>query len=223
MPQEQLAFDKNYVLSIHLDYFRYLPPGYDTEPGKKWPMILFLHGAGERGTDPDLVKRFGIARIVEERDLPFITISPQCPERRTWSDYLSALDDLISLSIDTLNVDPQRIYLTGLSMGGHGTWHLAAEYPNRFAAIAPVCGQAPRLAGFPDRAAEIAHIPCWVFHGAKDDIIPISASQVMVEKLRQCGAEVHFTIYPDAGHDAWTETYNNPALYEWFLEHRRAG
>lgn len=223
MSQEQLTFDKNYVHSVRLDYFRYLPPGYDKAPEKKWPLILFLHGAGERGTEPDLVKRFGIARIVEERDLPFITISPQCPDRRTWSDYLTALDDLIHLSIDTLNVDPQRIYLTGLSMGGHGTWHMAAEYPHRFAAVAPVCGEAPRLAGFPDRAAEIAHIPCWVFHGAKDDIIPISASQVMVDTLRQCGAEVRFTIYPDAGHDAWTETYNNPALYEWFLEHRRPG
>lgn len=220
MPQEALTFERDVVLKVRLDYLRYLPKQYGAEPGKKWPLILFLHGAGERGCDLEILKKHGIPKVVEEMDLPFITLSPQCPEAHWWSDYLSVLDDLVTTTIETYNVDPQRIYLTGLSMGGFGTWHLAAEYPHRFAAIAPICGGGPWQYGFPDRVAEIKHIPAWVFHGAKDDVVPLEASQIMVEKLNACGGDVCFTIYPEAKHDSWTETYNNPALYEWFLQHK---
>lgn len=220
MPQEALTFERDVVLKIRLDYLRYLPKQYGAEPGKKWPLILFLHGAGERGCDLELLKKHGIPKVVEEMDLPFITLSPQCPEVHWWSDYLSVLDDLVSTTIDTYNVDPQRVYLTGLSMGGFGTWHLAAEYPQRFAAITPICGGGPWQYGFPDRVSEIRHIPAWVFHGAKDDVVPVEASQEMVDKLTSCGGDVSFTIYPEAKHDSWTETYNNPALYEWFLQHK---
>jgi predicted peptidase len=113
-------------------------------------------------------------------------------------------------------VDPDRIYLTGLSMGGSGTWTLAGEYPEYFAAIVPICGS-----GDPQDAKRLKELPIWVFHGAKDEAVPLSRSEEMVKALKEEGAEVKFTIYPEAGHDSWTETYNNPELYQWLLKHKR--
>jgi predicted peptidase len=222
MNQQPATIEKEIIQHIRLEYLRYLPPNYGKQPGQKWPLILFLHGAGERGEDINLVKKHGIARVVEERDLPFVTISPQCPVNHWWSDVLPVLDDLISLAVDTLNVDPRRVYLTGLSMGGYGTWHMACEYPNRFAAIAPICGGGPWHLGFPERVSAITRLPTWVFHGAKDDVVPMQSSQVLVDQLRACDGDVRFTVYPEADHDSWTETYNNPALYDWFLSHVKA-
>ena len=114
-------------------------------------------------------------------------------------------------------VDPDRIIVTGLSMGGFGTWSLAMEYPNRFAAIAPICG-----GGMTARARRIRHLPAWVFHGAKDNAVPLKASQDMVDALKAAGAtDVKFTVYPEAVHDSCTEAYNDPALWEWFLQQKR--
>ena len=112
--------------------------------------------------------------------------------------------------------DPDRVYLTGLSMGGFGTWETATEYPERFAAIAPICG-----GGRPYTAARLKKLPTWVFHGEKDPVVPIKRSEEMVDALKKAGGDVKFTRYPEAGHDSWTETYNNPELYEWFLKHQR--
>lgn len=223
MTQTTSIIEKDIIQHVRLEYLRYLPPEYGKEPGKQWPLILFLHGAGERGEGINRVKLHGIARVVEERDLPFVTLSPQCPINHWWSDFLPALDDLISLAIETLEVDPRQVYLTGLSMGGYGTWHMAVEYPDRFAAIAPICGGGPWHLGFPERVSAIAHLPTWVFHGAKDDVVPLQASQELVDELKACGGDVRFTIYPDAKHDSWTKTYNSPELYDWFLAHRKAG
>jgi predicted peptidase len=114
-------------------------------------------------------------------------------------------------------VDPERVYLTGLSMGGYGTWMTAIEYPERFAAIAPICG-----GGDPADVARIKHLPVWVFHGGRDTVVPLKNSEVMVEALQKAGNAVKFTVYPEAGHDSWTVTYDNPQLYEWFLKQRRA-
>jgi hypothetical protein len=113
-------------------------------------------------------------------------------------------------------VDEERIYVTGLSMGGFGTWDLASEYPQRFAAIAPICG-----GGHPEEAWNMRHLPVWVFHGAKDQVVNIGLSEIMVKSLKKYNNKVKYTIYPDANHDSWTETYNNPELYEWFLQNRR--
>jgi predicted peptidase len=126
----------------------------------------------------------------------------------------SLLDDLVS----RYRIDKQRIYVTGLSLGGFGTWSLAAAYPDRFAAIAPICG-----GGNPEDAASIAHLPVWVFHGAKDKVVSIEKSEEMVAALKKVGSDVKFTVYPDAGHNSWTATYENPELYEWFLEHTLSG
>ncbi len=116
-------------------------------------------------------------------------------------------------------VDTERIYLSGLSMGGNGTWHFAAAYPDRFAAIAPVCGWGDFFAGFPERVCLLKQVPVWAFHGAQDTVVPLAGSQVLVDKLQECGGDVRLTIYPDATHDSWTETYDNPELYTWFLSH----
>lgn len=199
---------------IEGQYLLYLPQDYD-KSDKKWPLILFLHGAGERGSDLNLVKVHGPPKLIEQgEDFPFIIVSPQCPKEQWWS--LEFLDVLLKEIVANYHVDESRIYVTGLSMGGFGSWALAVKYPNRFAAIAPICG-----GGNPVKVKPITHLPVWVFHGAKDKTVPLEQSQVMVDALKRLGGNVKFTIYPDAAHDSWTETYNNPELYHWFLQHHR--
>ncbi len=195
------------------NYLLFLPEVYETQD--KWPTILFLHGAGEKGSNLEYVKRHGVPRIVEEQpDFPFIAVSPQCPQGQYWSvPRLSTLLDEVESSY---RVDPARIYLTGISMGGFGTWRLAAAQPDRFAAIAPICG-----GGDAADACNLKDLPVWAFHGARDRIVPISESEKMVEALKACGGNVKFTVYPEADHDSWTQTYNNPALFDWFKQHQR--
>ncbi|HEY9852544.1 MAG TPA: prolyl oligopeptidase family serine peptidase [Leptolyngbyaceae cyanobacterium] len=195
------------------DYLLFLPKQYDTRG--KWPLILFLHGSGERGSNVNDVKRHGVAKIVENKpEFPFIVVSPQCPRGQYWSVPL--LNTLLDEAIAAYNVNLERIYLTGLSMGGYGTWRLAAAQPDRFAAIAPVCGR-----GNPMDAYKLKDLPIWVFHGAIDTAVPFSESEKMVTALKDCGGNVKFTVYPETGHDSWTETYANPGLYDWFLQHNR--
>jgi predicted esterase len=192
------------------------PKGYDADPNKKWPLLLFLHGAGERGDDLKLAATHGPLKYLREgHDLPFVIVTPQCASGDWWLP--ARVGALLEVIQNRYRIDPDRVYLTGLSMGGFGTWSTALEYPDRFAAIAPICG-----GGDPLDAARIVNIPVWDFHGAKDTTVPIRLSEEMVAALKKAGAkEVEFTVYPDAGHDAWTETYDNPKLYEWLLSHKR--
>jgi predicted peptidase len=211
-------FKQTFTKTISLNYLLYLPNDYSNST-KYYPLILFLHGAGERGNDLELVKIHGIPKIVEQqKDFPFIAISPQCPSDRWWVDpwLIEALNALLDETIANYRVDASRVYLTGLSMGGFGTWALSMMYPEKFAAIAPICG-----GGMPWMAFRIKDIPVWVFHGAKDETVPIQKSEEMVDALKILRGNIKFTIYPEAGHDSWTETYNNPGLYQWFLEHRK--
>ena len=202
-------------MTITLNYLVYLPPEYNTSDETKWPLILFLHGAGERGDSLNRVKRHGPPKLVEEgKDFEFIIISPQCPARQWWSAEL--LNRLLDEVIGKYRVDEERIYVTGLSMGGFGTWDLASEYPQRFAAIAPICG-----GGHPELAWNMRHLPVWVFHGAKDEVVSIGLSDIMVKSLKKYNNKVKYTVYPEATHDSWTETYDNPELYEWFLQNKK--
>lgn len=217
-PGKQTAkqFEKEVTLKVKLNYLLYLPEGYGKEE-KAWPLLLFLHGAGESGSDLQNVKKHGPPKLVEQKkDLPFIVVSPQSPGRGWDAETLNALlDDVVAHH----KVDKDRIYLTGLSMGGFGTWTLAAAHPEKFAAIVPICG-----GGNPSDAKKLKDLPVWVFHGAKDTTVPPNRSEAMVKALKEAGAkEVKFTLYPDAGHDSWTETYNNPEVYEWLLKHKRNG
>jgi predicted peptidase len=210
--------------TVSLNYLLFLPQDYSRRRTQRWPLILFLHGAGERGTDLAKVKIHGPPKLVANRpDFPFILVSPQCPEHEIWDpDSLVALLDHV---LGRYRVDPSRVYLTGLSMGGYGTWALGVRYPERFAAIAPICGGGdvlPVHLGPNERNPALRTLAVWAFHGAKDPVVPLSESERMVEALRKAGcAEVNLTVYPEAGHDAWTETYANPQLYDWFLKHQR--
>lgn len=216
--QHPYAFTKKITKEITLPYLLYLPENYTSE-NKSWPLLVFLHGAGERGDSLELIKRHGPPKLVDEKkDFPFILVSPQCPTDNWWAEtyMLEALEGLVAHISKSFRVDADRIYLTGLSMGGFGTWHLATRYPDKFAAIAPICG-----GGTAYQAAVLKNIPAWVFHGAKDEVVPLEQSKEMVEALEKAGGIVKFTVYPEAGHDSWTETYANPALYEWFLSQHR--
>jgi predicted peptidase len=218
MRQQAHTFEVQVVRSVRLNYLLYLPQDYSADEQKKWPTILFLHGAGERGDDLELVKVHGIAKIVEQQeDFPFIAISPQCSEDSWWPVEVEALDALLNKVVATYAVDPRRIYLTGLSMGGHGAWSLAIAHPERFAALAPICG-----GGDPNKVCALKDVPVWAFHGAKDPVVPLKKSEEMVDALKACGGNVRLTVYPDAEHDSWTQTYDNPKLYKWFLQHTRA-
>ena len=217
--QHPQSFDKDILMSVHLDYLLYLPDEYP-ESNRDWPLILFLHGAGERGNDLEKLKVHGPPKLIagQNKEFPFVIVSPQCPAGDWWSSdiQIAGLDALLSELMSRYRIDRDRVYVTGLSMGGFGTWRLAVEYPDRFAAIAPICGK-----GNPQKAARISQLPIWVFHGAKDNVVPIKHSEEMVDALKKSGSDVKFTVYPDAGHDSWTTTYNNPELYDWFLKHER--
>jgi predicted peptidase len=198
------------TVAVQMDYLLALPQDYESR--SEWPLVLFLHGAGERGDDLEKVKKHGPPKLVAAgKSFPFILVSPQCREGVWWEPIrLTALLDEIEKNY---KVDTSRIYVTGLSMGGFGTWRLAAYTPERFAAIAPICG-----GGEPFWAGKIHHIPTWVFHGAQDKAVPVERSEEMVEALEKQGGEPKLTIYPEAGHDSWTATYDNPGFYDWLLE-----
>jgi len=196
-----------------LRYWLYLPENYAAKG--KCPFILFLHGAGERGDDLEKVKVHGPPKLVgKDAEFPFVVVSPQCPRGTWWQTdrIIKVLDHVAESS----KVDADRVYLTGLSMGGFGSWALVAKHPDRWAAVVPICG-----GGDPETVEQFKHLPLWVFHGAKDGVIPLRRSEEMVAALRAAGGDVKLTVYPEAGHDSWTAAYDNPELYQWLLSHRR--
>lgn len=194
-------------------YLLYLPSNYEADTSSKWPLVIFLHGSGESGTDLNKVKKHGPPKLVEEgKAFPFILVSPQATNGWQPMTLAAMLRDIKS----NLRVDPDRVYLTGLSMGGFGTWELAMKYPEEFAAIAPICG-----GGDTAKIYRLRYMPVWNFHGAKDNAVPLSASEKMMTALKRYNKEAKFTIYPDAGHDSWTETYNNDSFYTWLLGQKR--
>ena len=211
--QQEKHFEAKISVTAKIDYLLFLPQGYENSK-QRWPLILFLHGAGESGTNLAKVKTHGPPKVVESKpDFPFILVSPQSSGRGWNSDTLNALlDDVVR----KYRVDTHQIYLTGLSMGGYGTWSLAAAHPERFAAIVPICG-----GGNPADAKKLVGLPIWVFHGAKDPTVPVQRSREMVEAIKAAGGNVKFTEYPEAQHDCWTETYDNAELYKWLLAQKR--
>ncbi|KAA0960944.1 prolyl oligopeptidase family serine peptidase [Microbacterium sp. ANT_H45B] len=200
-----------------LRYLIHLPEDYDADPDRRWPLVLFLHGAGERGSELDLAAVHGPPKLADAgHEFPFVLVTPQCPESSQWIAELSTLSGLLDEVMEAHRIDPARVAVTGLSMGGYGTWSLAVRYPDRFAAIAPICGGM-----WLQSAAPLQNTPVWAFHGDADDVVPISATEQIVTELRSVGADVRFTRYPGVGHDSWTETYENPEFYDWMLSHRR--
>ena len=194
-----------------------LPPAAATsvDPEARWPLLMFLHGSGQRGSDVARVKAHGPPKIADRQaDFPFILISPLLPADEDWD--LTKLDAILDHAQATLPVDPVRIYLTGLSRGGHATWRWGAAEPDRFAALAPVAGR-----GDPATACALAQVPVWAFHGDRDDVVTPEGSFAMARAIRACGGQKsRLTIYPDLGHNSWDPAYDDPALYLWLLTHR---
>jgi predicted peptidase len=216
------SFKSNKTADIK--YLLFLPKGYEAQKDKQWPLVMFLHGAGERGTDIWRVAIHGPPKVAAKHpEFPFIIVSPQCPDDQIWDK--EALAGLLDQVQKDYRVDAARVYLTGLSMGGYGTWDLGLSYPERFAAIAPICGGGNTIGVLlmpPAKREALKSLGIWVFHGAKDDVVPPSESKRMIEALKRLGIDkVKLTEYPEAGHDAWSETYNNPQFFEWLLEHKR--
>lgn len=217
MAQTPHHFEAQITKQVQLDYLLYFPPDYDTDVSQRFPLIISLHGGGGRGSDLELVKQSGIALDLEQgRDLPFVVVSPQCPADSHWTLHTDALNALIGEVIERHRVDEDRVYLTGVSLGGGGTWMLAGAYPERFAAIAPI---AARIVPLP--LERLLNLPIRVFHGAQDELIPVSEAQRTVEALKRMGGSVELTVFPDAGHNIRERVYGGSDLFDWFLKQRR--
>jgi predicted peptidase len=213
--QQACKLEREITITVKLEYLLYLPKGYgkgSNAAKKKWPLMLFLHGSDERGDNLEMVKLHGPPNLIEGgQEFPFIIVSPQCPAGDGWTR--APLGPLLDDLEQQLQVDTTRIYLTGLSMGGAATWGVANDFPNRFAALVPICGRGDKL-----WMRNIAHLPVWAFHGAKDDVVPLEQTTRLVDELKRLGSKkVKFTVYKNAGHDSWTRAYANPKLYEWML------
>jgi predicted peptidase len=207
----------------------------DWSKSKTWPVILFLHGAGERGVDGLVQTEVGIGTAIRRHPdrFPCIVVMPQCRSGSWWTEpameaqALKALDQ----AIKEFKGDARRIYLTGLSMGGYGTWSIASKYPSRFAALAPICGgvRPParlRSAEVPadpytPLAEKVSKIPAWIFHGGADKTVPVSESRRMNEALTALKADVKYTEYEGVGHNSWDRAYREPEFMLWLLRQRR--
>jgi predicted peptidase len=215
VPGTQLGY--SFESKGRLPYLLFLPEGYGKEPDRKWPLILSLHGAGERGDDLDVLRDYGPAKEAEKNpEFPFICVSPQCPDNELWLGLLEELKSLLDQVVSTYSVDQDRVYLTGFSLGGFGAWAMAKIYPDSFAAMAPICG-----GGTVDGIDKMKDIPVWAFHGEEDEAVPVEMSRIIVKALQEAGGQAKLTVYPGVGHDSWSQTYENPELYEWMLHHRR--
>jgi predicted peptidase len=222
--QSVREFHFSKLQTAKLKYLLFTPKGYDTNSTKRWPLMLFLHGAGERGSDIwKVTVHCPPKNVAQNPDFPFILVSPQCPEGEIWSS--ESLLGLLEKVMQEQQADPERVYLTGLSMGGYGTWDLGLQHPEKFAAIVPICGGGELitlLLAQGEKKQALQSLGVWAFHGAKDPSVPVDESQRMIDLLKKIGVkDARLTLYPEAGHDSWTETYKNPELYEWLLSHSR--
>ncbi len=218
-------------------YQVYVPADWSSK--KKWPIILFLHGAGERADDGMFQTQVGIGRAIREhRDrFPAIVVLPQCRKDHWWAQF--PMDDQAIAALDAASKefhgDSNRAYLTGLSMGGYGTWHLAAKYPGRFAAIVPICGgvlmpdaariqPAEDVSPYAEAAKKVGgKTPTWIFHGADDPVVPVTESRKMNDAMKTLGGDVRYTEYPGVGHDSWVKAYDEADLFTWMFSKSLSG
>jgi predicted peptidase len=211
----------------------YLPPA--PPAGKKLPLVLFLHGAGERGADNASQLKHGIESLIRygrEANDPAILLVPQCPAGEKWVEVpwsapahtmqaqpaapLRLALALLREKMAALPVDPARVYITGISMGGYGTWDAIQREPRLFAAALPICGGADTA-----QAPAIKHLPIWTFHGEKDTAVPVARSRDIVKALEACGSNIQYREYPGAGHDVWTRTYADAGVLKWFFSQKQ--
>lgn len=211
--------------------YRLLISDYDQT--STYPLVIFLHGSGERGDDNEAQLKWGVKNFATPevmKNYRPIVLAPQCPANDTWADYshkdfshqqkpttpMKLLMELIDQVMNKHSIDPERVYITGLSMGGYGTYDLIMRRPELFAAAVPVCG-----AGDIKKASEIAHIPIWIFHGAKDDVVDPKNSIEMYSALLKEGAQPGLTLYPEAGHFSWIPAYSDPMLMPWLFDKKK--
>ena len=220
-PLKPQSFEAEVTLKLGYQYYLTLPEGYDAAPEKKWPLLVFLHGAGERGSDLSALKKHGPPKLIAAgQKFPAIVVCPQVPKDQAWNPHgVKALVDIVRKQH---HVDDSRIYLTGISMGGFGTFDTLAEYPEVFAAAMPICGGA----GIDVlKFGALKKTPIWIFHGAKDPTVPVSFSEMAYKWLQQQQhgdtGLVKLTIYPEAKHDSWTQTYDNPEVWKWLFEQKK--
>jgi predicted peptidase len=206
------------LLPYKLSYKVYLPEGYN-DPDTTYPLVLFLHGVGERGDDIDLVETHGLPKVIKNgKTFPFITVAPQCPNQEWWSraEMVKCLVYLVTKITKMYNVDNTRVYVTGLSMGGFGTIALANERPDLFAAALAVCGGADF-----NNFNSLKNIPLWLLHGSDDEVHPAGYSEKIYSKLKDINPEVKLTIYDGVDHNSWDITYDNSDIYEWLLSKQK--
>lgn len=206
----------NKKVEKNIRYLEYIP---EQQTKEKVPLIIYLHGAGERGTNIDKLNVHGPIKemLAGKVASNFVLIAPQCEERKTWWDYAESLYEWILGYIKQSFIDKNRVYLTGNSMGGYGTWALAMAHPELFAAIVPICG-----GGLSWNASMLKDMPVWAFHCVGDTVVPCQNTIEMVENVKKYSEqEVKITIYPQCSHDAWTETYQNQEVYNWLLKHKK--
>ncbi len=195
--------------------------------GEKPPVVLFLHGAGERGDDGAKQMLVGLAPYVRAHaaTFPAIVVFPQVRENQGWDDTDAFALAALEAATREFGGDRERTYLTGISMGGYGTWSLARQQPQRFAALVPVCGAVGKYlatAPFAETARQFRDKPIWIFHGAKDDVVPPDQSRRMAAELKKIGArDAHYTEFPDADHNSWDPAYATPELWSWMFAQRR--
>ena len=226
------------VGSLTYLYQVYVPANYSTRTD--WPVILFLHGSGERGTDGLLQTQVGLPAAIRQssKRFPAVVVIPQLPPDSQWvgAPAEAALATLAQ-TMGEFKIDPQRVYLTGLSMGGHGTWYLAYRHPEIFAAIAPICGwvverpdsrgsvtvvPADSGATFPALVRRLGKLPIWIFHGEMDATVPVSYSREPAAALKAASADVRYTEYLGLGHNSWDATYASDEFLRWLFAQRRA-
>lgn len=207
------SFSTELTVKKELNYLLYTPKS--TKEAK--PLIIFLHGSGEKGNDLEKVKTHGPFKYLKTHELDAYVLAPQCPQEEYWDEEV--LYRLIQKVIKENKIDPDRIYLTGLSMGGWGAWNLAFAHPDMFAALVPIAGFVDRVPMIEN--CKIKNIPTRIFHGLLDDVVDVSYSVNIYKKLKSCSTDIELTIFDDANHDSWTRVYDDPAIYEWMLQQKR--
>ncbi|MFT5384157.1 MAG: putative peptidase [Saprospiraceae bacterium] len=225
-------FDVKIYVNNEGDTLNYRQLTTDYNSSRKYPLVIFLHGSGERGDDNEAQLLWGVENFATDQNMklhPSIVIAPQCPKNEGWGNFSDSMTlqpspthpmklvlELINQAILQLPVDTNRIYITGLSMGGFGTFDAIARNPNLFAAAVPVCGGGDIL-----KAKSISHIPIWIFLGAEDPVVNPVYSLSMLEALREVGAHPGFTLYPEVGHFAWIAAYSDEMMMEWLFRQRK--
>jgi len=202
-------------------YLLYVPPGWATAR-RTTPLLLFLHGGLERGSDLARVRRQALPRRLDRRpSFPFAVVSPQCHADSTWADHLPFLEGLLDDVVPGIGADPARVVLTGISMGGAGAFLLGARCPDRFAAVVPICAAMPRVHGWPHAVAPLHPVPVWAFHGDQDEVVPLDASVSLVRTLVRAGGPARLTVVQGGGHAIWDGVYGDPSVLRWIAHRRR--